>query len=131
MCTLPFVSYHELSQRLQVDLKSHSFDIRSLLVCLKALEDEEEVMGGQESQFVKPSDLWVILQTRTSELNEKQDTTKALFTPGIKMCRSRVDDGHVPVYTWSFNPSLLSTFNHFCPDFFEGRVYGRVNVYFF
>jgi len=23
--------------------------------------------------------------------------------------------------TFSFNPSLLSSFNHFCPDFFEGR----------
>jgi len=31
----------------------------------------------------------------------------------------------------SINPSLLSTFNHFCPDFFEGRVYVRVNVWVF
>jgi hypothetical protein len=31
---------------------------------------------------------------------------------------------HIPVYIWCFNPSLLSTFNHFCSDFFKGRVYG-------
>jgi len=29
---------------------------------------------------------------------------------------------HISVYIWCFNTSLLSTFNHLCPDFFEGRV---------
>jgi len=38
---------------------------------------------------------------------------------------------HIPVSTWCFNPCLLSTFNHFCPDFFEGRVYGWENVWVF
>jgi len=42
-----------------------------------------------------------------------------------------VDEGDILVYTWCFNPSLLSTFNHFCPDFFEGRVYGWLNVWVF
>jgi len=32
----------------------------------------------------------------------------------------------VPIYTWCFYPSLLSTFNLFCPDFFEERVYWQL-----
>ena len=53
-------------------------------------------------------------------------TTKRLFTLGINMRLHRSDhkwtrETHY-VYTWYLNPSLLSTFDRFCPEYCEGTV---------
>jgi len=51
---------------------------------------------------------------------------RGLFTLGIKMCFHRSDhkwtrETHY-VYTWYLNSSLLSTFDRFCAEYYEGVV---------
>lgn len=50
------------------------------------------------------------------------------FAPGVQIrLVDRITSGgerRMFVHTWGFNQSLLSTFHHFCSDYFEGVVCG-------
>jgi len=74
-------------------------------------------------------------QTKSTPWGKRRQTTRQAERLGSIMTH----EGTLgPVYTWhypftpgvlKFKSSLLSSFNHVCPDFFEGRVNEWVNVW--
>jgi len=91
----------------------------SLLLKLWWMFDSQCLLLGSKG------DSWHVWGLVLSPRPSLHQVLKCVLIDQITSRRGR----YIPVYTWCFNPSFLSTFNHFCPDFFEGRVYGQENVW--